>query len=360
VNENGRIPQANKVFTNYESIFYAFYNKELRVDDTDMSAALSDCYQLLQISDYLGCTGLISKPIEVALFKHGQDLFRAIHTAPDAWIEMAYRIRSELLFKECMIHLVGNWRIHKAKPNLVDCLRNVPGVRGLIEKYHRALLEKSKSLELSVVSHYPQAIRLPSEDLPIKRESYAKDILVWMALTFFRHWLSQRVITGKGCDAPDCGYDLFFTLGTGGDAYMDKAIINQFHTRFPMTKKAMNVLENHLYELKECIKKLVDESKVLRTQCQLDVHRFPVKYLTFTEFAREDFPWLKEEREATVVPAKRAYKPGGNEIARLNLETARRFQRGLSEEGQEEMEYDDDEKIAPEYEDGVGKRMRCE
>ncbi|KAF2631508.1 hypothetical protein BU25DRAFT_454948 [Macroventuria anomochaeta] len=360
VNENGRVPQADKTFQNYESILYAFYNKELTVDDTDMSAALSDCYQLLQISDYLGCTGLISKPIEVALFKHGQDLFRAIQGVPYAWIEMAYRIRSELIFKECIIHLVGDWKNLKTRSNIIDRLRDVPSVRGLIEKYHRALLEKSKALELSILSHYPQAMRLPSEDLPIKRESYAKDILVWMALTFFRHWVSQRLVTGKGRDASDCGYDLFSALGTGGDGYMDKFVINQFHTRFPMTKKAMNVLENHLFEIKECIKKVVDDSKVLRSQCQLDVHRFPVKYLTCTEFAREEFPWLKEDREAKVVPAKRAYKPGGNEIARLNLETARRFQRGLSEEDQEEMEYDDNEEMEAEYESETTKRMRYE
>lgn len=360
VNENGRIPEANRAFTNYESILYAFYNKELTVDNTDMSAALVDCYQLLEISDYLGCTGLISKPIEVALFKHGQDLFRAIQGAPHRWIEMAYRIRSELIFKECITHLVGNWKTLKTQPNLADRLRTVPSVRELIEKYHRALLEKSKNLELSILSHYPQAMRLPSEDLPIKRESYAKDVLVWMALTFFRHWVSQRLITGKGRDAPDCGYDLFFALGTGGDTYMDRSVINQFHTRFPMTKKAMNVLENHLFEIKECIKKVVDDSKVLRSHCQLDVHRFPVQYLTCTEFARDDFPWLKEEREAKVVPAKRPYKPGGNEIARLNLETARRYQRGPSEEEEEEMEYDDDNEVEPEYESETTKRMRYE
>lgn len=360
MNENGRIPQANQAFTNYESVLYAFYNKELAIDETDMSAALSDCYQLLQISDYLGCTGLISKPIEVALFKHGQDLFRAIQGVPYAWIEMAYRIRSELIFKECIIHLVGNWKTLRTKANLADRLREVPSVRGLIEKYHRALLEKSKNLELSVLSHYPQAMRLPSEDLPIKRESYAKDILVWMALTFFRHWVSQRLITGKGRDASDGGYELFSALGTGGDTYMDKSVINQFHTRFPMTKKAVNVLENHLFEIKECIKKVVDDSKVLRSQCQLDVHRFPVKYLTCTEFAREDFPWLKEERETKVVPAKRTYKLGGNEIARLNLETARRFQRSLSEEGQEDMEYDNDEQLVPDHESETTKRVRHE
>lgn len=358
VNENGRIAQADRAYQNYESILYAFYNKQLTVDETDMSAALSDCYQLIEISDYLGCTSLISKPIEVALFKHGQDLFRAIQRVPHTWIGMAYRIRSELLFKECIIHLAGNWKILKASRDITKRLRDVPNVPALIEKYHRTLLDKAKSLELSILSHYPQAMRLPSDDLPIKREFYAKDILVWMALSFFRHWVSQRLIMGKGRNAPDCGFELFHSLGAGGDTYMDKSIVNQFHTRFPMTKKAMNVLENHLFEIKECIRGVVDESKILKSQCQLDLHRFPVKHLTCTEFAREDFPWLKEGREARVLPAKRAYKAGGNEIARLNLETARRVQSGASADGQDELEYEDE--VDGEYENDPTKRMRYE
>ena len=77
VNENGRMPEAEKAFHHYETILYAFYNKEITIDDLDMAVALLDCYQLLEISDYLGCTSLVSKPIEVALFKHGQNAGKA-------------------------------------------------------------------------------------------------------------------------------------------------------------------------------------------------------------------------------------------------------------------------------------------
>jgi hypothetical protein len=361
VNENGRIPQAHKAMAHYEAIFYAFYNKEITIDDTDMSAALSDCYQLLQISDYLGCTGLISKPIEVALLKHGQDLFRAIQGAPYAWVEMAYRIRSDMIFKECMIHLVGNWKIIKTKQHLNDQLREVPGLRALIEKYHRALLQQCKNLELGVMSLYPGDIRLPVDDLPIKREAYAKDILVWMALTFFRHWIGQRLIMEKGRHSLDCGYELYKQIGTAGEAYMDKSVINQFHTKFPMTKKAMNVCENHLLEIKECMKGVVDQHKILKSTCQLDVNRFPVNYLTCTDFKRQDFPWLKGDEAQRVVPAKREYKPGGNEIARQNLETTKRYQeqeRSLSVEDREDEddEFDDDEDMGEES--GPQKRAR--
>lgn len=365
VNENGRMPEAEKAFHHYETILYAFYNKEITIDDLDMAVALLDCYQLLEISDYLGCTSLVSKPIEVALFKHGQNLFQAIRGSPHAWIEMAYRVRSELIFKECMIHMVGDWRNLRAKPQVIDAIRDVPNVRGLIEKYHRALLNQARDLEMKVLANYPQAVRLPTDELPIKREAYARDILVWMALTFFRQWVSQRLLGGKGRDAPDGGYELYTLLGAGGDRYMDKTVVNQFHTHFPMTKKAMNVLENHLFEIKNCIKQVVDDSGILRSHCQLDVHRFPPKHMTCTVFDRDDFPWLKEEREASSLPVKRAYKPGGNEIARLNLETARKYRR-IDSEGREDFEADaemaeeEDEERDPHYRSDSNKRMRFE
>ncbi|CAN9355727.1 unnamed protein product [Alternaria alternata] len=362
VNENGRIPQATKIFDHYEGIFYAFYNKEFSIDDSDMSAALQDCYQLLCIADYLGCTRLISKPIEIALLKHGQDLFRAIQKKPHAWVEMSYRIRSELIFRECMVHLVGNWRTIKSAPNALDYLRKVPGLRGLIEKYHRAMLSQCKSVELAVMSLYPGSMRLPVEDLPIKREAFAKDILVWMALTFFRHWIGQRLIMERGRHSADCGYELYKQIGTGGESYMDKSVINQFHTKFPMTKKAMNVLENHLLEIKECMKTVVDQHKILQSKCQLDVHRFPVEYLTCTEFKKEDIPWEKETEGPRVLPAKRAYKAGGNDIARKNLDTARMHQeRGLSVEGEQnggdEAEFESD---MEDVEDARAKRVRTQ
>jgi len=339
----------------WESVLYAFYNKPIVIDDSDMTAALADCYQILQISDYLGCIGLVSKPIEIALLKHGQELFRSVQSSPHAWVELSSRIRSEVIFKESMVHIIGNWKVLKLRVSVNDQLRAVPGLRAIIEKYHRALLQQCKNLELGIMSLYPGDMRLPVEDLPIKREAYAKDILVWMALTFFRHWIGQRLIMEKGRHSQDCGFELYKQIGVAGESYMDKSVINQFHTKFPMTKKAMNVLENHLLEIKECMKGVVDQHKILQSNCQLDIHRYPVKYLTCIDFKRTDFPWLKDDDEVgqpRVVPAKREYKPGGNDIARQNLATAKRYQdRDLSveddmqddEEFEEEDEEDDDD-----------------
>jgi hypothetical protein len=345
VNENGRIPQAETTFRHYESVLYAFYNRELTIDSSDVPSALQDCDDLLQISDYLGCTSLFCKPIEVALFKHGQALFPWIQKAPHLYIEFASRIRSEIMFRECMIHLVGNWGVIKNNPQVSKRIRLLPGLRALIEKYHRALLKKGEKLELAIMAQYPGGIATPSEDLPIKREAYARDILIWMALTFFRHWLTQRLLLNKGRHAPDSGYELYKQLSVGGEEYMDRTVMVQFHSKFPMTKKALNVLSAHVTEIKSFVAKMVQEHGILGSECALDLQRFPVQYLTCTEFKTEDLPWLKEAA-VPAVPAKREYEPGGNDIARENLEAAKKFQAksaSMSESRGEESEEDDDD-----------------
>lgn len=317
-----------------------------------MQAALEDCYKLVTIAKYLGCTSLVGKSIEVALLKHGQSFFRSIASVPHLWAPLAYSIRSELIFRESFIHLVGNWKLTKHNAAMMDYIRKIPNIRGMIEKHHRSILSRVKKLELHLMSHYPGDIATPSKDIPIKREEYSKDVLVHLALMFFRHWLGHRIISDQGRHAEDCGYKLYRLIYAAGDEYMDKGVMNKFHTQWPMTKKAFTVIENHLGEIKEVMKDNVTDSKIMESYLQLDTAKFPVDYFTCTDFKNEDFPWLKEDQEARAKPAKRTYKAGGNEIARQNLESAKRFQsqeRGLVGEHEDE----DEEEFEVDVEDAI-------
>ena len=322
-----------------------------------MDSALVDACHILDIADYLQCVATVSKPIDVALSKRGQDLYVCIQSKPWAWISLAYRIKSELIFKEALIHLAGNWRKIKTNPEARKTIGMMPGqVRAAIEMHHKALVSKGKKLELAVASLYPGDISTPTHDFPIKREEYSKDILIWMALSWFRHWFAQKTIAENGSLARDGGYGLYKQLGKAGDAYMDKALINQFHQKFPMTKKALNVLENHLLEIKEVMKGIVERHGILKSYCGLDTARFPVDYLTCAIIDQGDLPWdvEKDPNEiGNLFPTRRTRdyinggtevddimaggtvmdipvrgggrRMGGNEITRRNLEAERRL-----------------------------------
>lgn len=316
-----------RVFEHYESIFYAFYGKDIKFTDTDMGAAVEHVSEIICIAQYLRCELLISKPVDVALVKHGQALYRSIQAKPWLWVDIACRIRSEIIFKEAVIHLAGNWRRIKEDENIVGyILPEYPKVFDLCESLHRQLIKQAKELEFAISSLYPGRMCEPVKVKPIKREEYSKDILVWMALSFFRHWLVTQFLNDQGVNGPDCGFSLYYKLGQAGDAYMGKGIINQFHNKFPITKKAMNVLENHLLEIKECVKGCVDQKGVLKSTCQYDTTRWPVDYMTCAELKGREYPWVEENDHHVHFPStKKGMRPGGNEVVKRNLAAAQKL-----------------------------------
>lgn len=312
-NENGLIPTTPSLFENYETLLYAFYNKEIDISNDNMQSALENVVAMLEIADYLGCGPVISKPIEVALLKHGQALFRAIQKMPWVWIEMAIRIKSDIIFQESIVHLAGNWRKISEDKGAMKRLGSCPEeVHHLCKKLHKGIVTKGKKLELALASLYPGGMAKPSDNIPIKREEYSSEILIWMALTFFRHWFAQRIIMERGSAGDDSGYELYYQISCGGEAYMDKDVLNQLHRKFPMTKKAMNVVENHLSEIKEVMKGVVEAHGILKNNSMLDIKNYPVSYLTCAEVKKEDMPWLSTAKEERTKGLKRSIRPGGS------------------------------------------------
>ncbi|PSN60077.1 hypothetical protein BS50DRAFT_656304 [Corynespora cassiicola Philippines] len=312
-----------KIFEQYKTILYAFYTSTVEISSKTMEGALDDSVGLIYIAEYLGCVPMVAKPVEVALVRHGQALYRAIAKMPVAWLNMASRIKSELIFKEAMVHLAGNWRVLKTSSSKLE-----PQTRELVLKHHRELGRRSRKLELMLMSNYPGGICAPVEHRPIKCEEYAREILVWIALGWFRHWFGQQIINEKGYHGLDGGYGLYKQIHAAGDAYMDRSIINQFNEKFPMTKKAINVLENHLLEIKEAFKGIVSQTGIMENELHLDTGQYEVRYLTCARFDHAELPWLKEQvpLEPPVGGQKRGRIPGGNEIIRHTLDAARRLQ----------------------------------
>src|SRR5689334_20840895 len=102
-NDNGR--DRIKTFDHYDSVLNAFSGGDVYIEDHDIAVALEDAIDIIQIAEYLGCVPVVSKPVDVALVKQGQVLFRSISAHPWSWVSMAHRIQSEMIYKEAIIHL---------------------------------------------------------------------------------------------------------------------------------------------------------------------------------------------------------------------------------------------------------------
>jgi len=264
--ENGRV--VKEIYKHYDNLFRAFYNEKPDLDDTNIATVLNDCVGLIDVAENIGSISIISESVDIALLRQGQVLFRSIAANAIAWSDLSFRVRSPSIFKEALIHLVG---------------------------------------------HYPGVVQRQALSNP-GRMSYSNDIYMWMVLSLFRHWFSQSICEQRNFLCKDGGATLYRQIGEGGYAYLDRKILEGFHTYFPMSGKGMSVLENHLSVYKQELKPFVSE--LLTHRSQLDIIKEPVPYLTCCVIEKSDYPWNKEQVERAaardnVLNRKRQYEETG-------------------------------------------------
>lgn len=288
--ENGKV--VSEVYKHYDNLFRAFYNEKPHLDDTNIATVLNGCVGLIDVAETLGSITIISESVDIALLRQGQVLFRSIAANAIAWADLAFRVRSPTIFKEALIHLIGQWnRLSQADRDTLN-----PEVLKICQRKHDDLNIVKQAIEIRILGHYPGVVQRQAVANP-GRMSYSNDIYMWMVLSLFRHWFSQSVCEQRNFLCKDGGATLYRQIGEGGYSYLDRKTLEGFHAYFPMSGKGMSVLENHLSVYKQELKPFV--YALLKHHSQLDVTKEPVPYLTCCVVEKSDYPWNKERIEST-------------------------------------------------------------
>lgn len=228
--DNGKLPA--ELPLHYEHIFRAYYNHHFEMHDENIAAILRQAMGLVEVAEYLQSVRVVSKHIDVALLSQGQVLYRSISSNAVAWAGLAQRLQSDCIFKEAIVHLVGQWSglNQKLKQSMA------PEVAELCDAKNTELNLKKRAIELRIFGHYPGDIQRAQDSKNIGRASYSNDIISWMALSLFRHWMGQTVCNDQNHHAPDGGYAFYKQLKEGGQSYLDKDTVAAFHHYFPMVR----------------------------------------------------------------------------------------------------------------------------
>ena len=226
----------------------------------DLSVPLSLQHQYLTHEQ----VNMITKPIEATLLSTGQTLYRAIATAPAGWLGFALRIKSKVIYREAMIHAVGQYNTNDMATAMTQLDARVAAI---VTKKAGKLSEAVKDAMMRVMTFFPsQMLRSNVHNLAnidhFGRNSYSNDNLSWMAVTFFRQYLAQHIAGDKSHNAEDMGFALIKAIGDGGDGYLDKNYLEQFHQYFPMSNRAKAVVENKINEVKESVKVFTKVSRI--------------------------------------------------------------------------------------------------
>jgi hypothetical protein len=242
---------------------------------------------------------IVTRPIEASLLSLGQVLHRSIASDPTPWLDFSFRLRSKTLWKEALIHGAGRFNSPTLRAAVQDKDLH-PLILEILTAKAELLRNLSKRTQSTLLSYYPEALQRTktvgrADRDSIGRASYANDIMQWLGLTVWRHWIAQQVCADNTHNSADMGFEFFRLVSRAGEAYLDRNQLRQFHEYFPMSLKGESVLENRISELKQEGQGMV--AKVLENHSYLDVERFPAGHMTCTWLGPEDYPWENVGRE---------------------------------------------------------------
>lgn len=276
----------------YDNFFRALYTVPLALSG-GIAAILSDLFQLVELAESFKAVHIVVQSVELELLRHHQAIYESIAANCVGWADLGFRIKSEKIFREAVVHVVGQWGAIK-ETAVVNMKREI---RELVErKFSEANMIKD-AVDIRMLGHY-KASMPKSLDQEIGRGEYGKDIYDWMCVCLFRHWFAQEIVEGRGRHGEDGGCALYRRIEAGGSAYLGRDSLTDFHAYFPMTSKGKACLWGHLQMFKYEIAKWVEV--VLHDNTMLDEAHKPLPYLTFMNIEKSDLPWyvLEVESEA--------------------------------------------------------------
>lgn len=240
------------------------------------------------MAEIVGSVDQVRETIELALLRQDNILWTSIAGNPTAWAELACRAHSTTIFREGACHLIGKWQ-SMSEQKKMD-LR--PEIRDICQKKYDEVRVAKEAIEMRILGHYPGFLCRTVTDRP-GRPAYANDIYMWMAISFFRHWFAQAISDQRTREALDGGYAFYKALHDGGQAYLHHLDFQNFHSYFPMSAKACNVLEANMAILKEDVRSFVKD--LMRNNVHVDPKEHDINWLTCAHLEKEDYPWYVPE-----------------------------------------------------------------
>lgn len=248
---------------------------------------------LVEAADAIDAIGAVREAVDLALLQQDTVLWKSIASNPTIWAELGRRVRSPVIFKEAVVHIIGQWKMLDSE--VKDAL---PGdIHQLCQRKWDELELNKRAIEIRIAGHYPSFLCQNSDDRP-QRTVYSNHIYMWMAICHFRHYISQ---SGNECTnrmARDGGYAWYKKFATGGDSYLDHEDMKAFHQFFPMSGKACGVLEANMNVLKDETKQFVEGLMVNRTHFDPEkLKGVKEPWLTCALVETADLPWHESSGE---------------------------------------------------------------
>lgn len=312
ISQSHDISPDDVILRTYDNLFRTFYNHAPLIDTNNLAAAYSECKALLQLASKYEAIAVIGPRVDHHLLGFGSRLWKQIAKYPPSYLKLGYLARSRTIFREALIHVVGQWPAGESQLRgqvpqdvihlIEDKVDEIDEMRQRVEgRLWRLSLTTSRGekvapgvawLDWLVVSLWRQWFAEQTTPAPVgilkdgtrsRSSSAVRDKSSMRGPRGSSSMLSGGVSTAK----------VYRALGVGGSAYLGHDEVKRFLKLSPELYSRDNLrrAERRLEEMKNLAKDAVQP--LTRNFLELDTTREgnSVSYLTCVKVMEGDWPW---------------------------------------------------------------------
>ncbi|KAI9723873.1 MAG: hypothetical protein M1828_003992 [Chrysothrix sp. TS-e1954] len=170
------------LFTAYDNLLLIFYNHAPNLDKTNIATAYVQCKLLLSLASLYSALPVVGPRVDHHLLGFSSRLWKQIAKYPPSYLKLGYLARSRAIFKESLVHVVGQW------PAGANQLR-----RGRVDDLLVDLIEdKADELAEAVARVDARLFRLSLSTSRGERVGPHNAYVDWLAVSLFRSWFAEQ------------------------------------------------------------------------------------------------------------------------------------------------------------------------
>lgn len=275
----------------HDNLFRFFHNMEPEMDGFDINHALGQLEYIFTIAKFYNCLPLIRQNrhyLSNHMLQFGRELYKAILEDPPRWIRLSLYLECPLIFKEAIVHLVGQYPHYpwttvpfsELQHSVLEVIRKkVDGLR---------ILKASIDGEL-----FKSLITIDGKDLIFSTLEEAH-FDTWFIVQLWRDWFCHSL--SKHTDCKHEGGSIYRLMARGNNAYLDHMEVYSSLVEYKGRSFGgwdLRQVDEDLKIMKVFAQKTVKDLVV--NHSMLDIEEAGIQHLTCIKVENDELPWIRKE-----------------------------------------------------------------
>ncbi|KAF7930169.1 hypothetical protein BELL_0086g00050 [Botrytis elliptica] len=287
-----------KVLDAYRSLFLCYFGCAPTISTTNSATAASQSMLLIKIANLYDSAKVVRPYIVASLLSLGRSLYASIRRNPPNFLLLAYKLQCSPIFKEALIHIVGqypSWPWLTKEDRMGHDLGRV--IRKKFEDLQDMRFEANGPLFQSCI--VKDKVRVSINNLD--RSTFD----VWVIVQIWHDWFSQQL---RHCtlvqrhEHRNVEKNMYKLIAQGGDAYLKiddvMAMIEPFRAGSEAREWGhweKDQVELQLNILKESAAKKVSNLVANELMGDTGGNAGEIEYLTCTKVHEHELPWTEAQ-----------------------------------------------------------------